>query len=425
MLIVGKFSQALQTQKTFSKMARKKSIIIMPRLNDVGGNLSKPWFVEYSCRNPHTDVMKRFRIYDGFKELTTIKERYEYADSLIAEIRSKLEKGITPFTDEERTVVYEDELMYHNAARIWGRQKSSVVTIRTHLSEFLKLKEVEVIHHTYQTYMSKLRIFCMYMEKMKLDQIHVSLISNEHICDFVRYLVADNELSRRSILKYKQILFNFFQYLLKNKKVIDRNPVEDLPNVGVRKDCAPHPIPDNIRKILKNEISKCDPQLWLVCQIQFYSAIRPGEEIRLMKIGDINFDSQTITIRKDIAKNRETETVDIPKQLYKEFVEVYQLHLYPTEYYVFGTDGEPGATHLGKNSFRFRFDKIRDRLGISSKYKLYSFKHTGASKLKEKGISTWELQRHLRHKSISTTENYIRRTIGIRSETIKNEFPDI
>lgn len=80
---------------------------------------------------------------------------------------------------------------------------------------------------------------------------------------------------------------------------------------------------------------------------------------------------------------------------------------------------------LGKNNFRFRFDKIRDRLNVSNQYKLYSFKHTGGVKLVNEGIDTWELQRHFRHKSIDTTERYIRRNFAVKSDKIRNDFPDI
>lgn len=50
-------------------MAKQKSIVILPQLKDCGGDLSKTWFVEYSCRNPQTEEMKRFRVYNGFAKL--------------------------------------------------------------------------------------------------------------------------------------------------------------------------------------------------------------------------------------------------------------------------------------------------------------------------------------------------------------------
>ena len=40
---------------------KRKKIVILPKLNDAGGDLSKKWFVYYSVRDPRPDKMKRFR----------------------------------------------------------------------------------------------------------------------------------------------------------------------------------------------------------------------------------------------------------------------------------------------------------------------------------------------------------------------------
>ena len=40
---------------------KRKKIVILPKLNDAGGDLSKKWFIYYSVRDPRTDKMKRFR----------------------------------------------------------------------------------------------------------------------------------------------------------------------------------------------------------------------------------------------------------------------------------------------------------------------------------------------------------------------------
>ncbi|KAA6327865.1 hypothetical protein EZS27_023169 [termite gut metagenome] len=140
---------------------------------------------------------------------------------------------------------------------------------------------------------------------------------------------------------------------------------------------------------------------------------------------DIDFTNRIITVRKDISKNRQTETVDMPKQLHKYMTNVHRLHTYPADDYVFSKSGIPGTILLGKNNFRFRFDKIRELLGLSERYKLYSFKYTGGIKLVTSGASTWDVQKHFRYKSIDTTEKYIRRNIGQRSEKIREDFPDI
>ena len=394
----------------------------MPRLHDCSGDINKKWFVEYSCRNPRTNEMKRFRIYEGL-QLTTSEERYTASEKIIEELSEMLINGKSPFSKEK--VIYEDDLMYDHAARVYGRQKKDVVNVRTYMNEFLVLKKKEVIHHSYQTYKSKLRIFVMYLESKGLQDVHVSFITQEVVSDFICFISDKNKVSRRTVLKYQQILKNFFNYLINAKKILLRNPVFGLPNVGEIKDEAAVPIPDQDREALKIYMQNHDKQLWLVCMMEFYCAIRPHEELRNMLISDINWEDQTITIRKTIAKNRKTQTVDMPNQLFEEMVNVYHLNEYPPEYYVFSRNGQPGTILLGKNYFKNHFSAIRTEMGLPSHYKLYGFKHTGACKLAAAGVSTWELQKHMRHVSISTTEAYINKRIGIKSETIRNNFPDI
>ena len=70
------------------------------------------------------------------------------------------------------------------------------------------------------------------MEIKKLDKIHVSFITNQHIIEFLKYVSNHNQLSRRTVSKYRQMLHCFFEWLIRNKGVIDRNPVYGIPQIG-------------------------------------------------------------------------------------------------------------------------------------------------------------------------------------------------
>ena len=105
-----------------TNMARKRSLVILPKLKNCGGDLSKKWYVEYSCRDPQTNEMKRFRHYDGFAELNTVQEREAHAKKIISEIKLKLEKGNDPFS--EKKVTYQDELIYQATVARWGNQRA-------------------------------------------------------------------------------------------------------------------------------------------------------------------------------------------------------------------------------------------------------------------------------------------------------------
>lgn len=402
-------------------MGRKKTVVVLPHLVDADGDLTKDWYVEYSMRNPFTGQMKRFREYAGFKKMKTAEERYELAKNVINELTRRMESGWTPF-DRVKTT-YEDNIAMETITKRWGTSREGMVNIRMYLSEFLGIKKASVSKRSYQTYQSKLRIFCEWAEHNGLDQIHVGFITSEHIQDFLRELAEEKGLSKLSVEKYTQILHSFFDYLIKRKKLMKENPATNMPRFGKVVDKAAKPIPDEERALLLAAMKKYDRQLWIVCQVEYYCAIRPAE-LRLLKVGDIDFDNGVIRVPNTISKNKLSEVITMPQQL----IRLLRNEGYDKEdinHYLFSASGKPGERCLGKNSFRNRFNILRNKLDLSTEYKLYSFKHTGGVKLVNAGIDTWELQRHFRHKSIETTERYIRKNFAVKSDKLKNEFPDI
>ena len=66
---------------------------------------------------------------------------------------------------------------------------------------------------------------------------------------------------------------------------------------------------------------------------------------------------------------------------------------------------------MGKNTMRNRFNLYREELGISKDKKFYSWKHSGALSAIENGASIYEVKDQLRHKSIMTTEEYLKKRV--------------
>jgi len=286
-------------------MARRKLEIAWPHLYNAGGDLTKIWFVEYSLRNPVTGKMERFKHSDGFKKLKTVKKRMEYATQLIEDYTKKIKSGEIGFNE---VVEYDDLLSYNGVSSYSRRKKAIPGSITIYLSDFIEYKLSEVSERTIQTYRSKMRMFNSYLESKKLHDKPVSLITNDVIIDFLKAVTKERGLSRLSIEKYQQILYTFFVYLSEVKNIKIENPVMNIPRMGKIVDNAPAGIPAKIRLALKKEIEHEDPQLWMSCCFIYYTAIRPGKELRLLKIKNINFESQTITVFNELSKNRRTET---------------------------------------------------------------------------------------------------------------------
>lgn len=401
---------------------KRKSLIILPRLNERGGDLSKNWYVEYSVRNPMTDRMVRFRKYDFMVGVASAERRRKLADEYMSKLKEELLSGVTPF--KSQNVVYDNPLKYDAVSRHEGRQSSAEGEIQLLIAEFTKSKRIEVNKKSLGVYISQLRTFESYLRKKGLLSKPILMIDSDIIDDFLRNLVEEYHLCRKTIEKYHQILFSFFKWVLKRKKSDQTNPVLETPKIGKIVDESPWPIPEHDRKILAEAMKKNDRQLWLACMLQYYCAMRPGVEIRLLKVKDIDFEGRSLRIHSDTAKANRTETIDMPRQVYEELL-FQRIDQANKEYYVFGRFGYPAEKNIGLNNLPNRFVHLRDSLNMTKDYKFYSWKHTGAGVLADMGASSWEIQAHLRHRSVATTERYLRRRVGLRNNKFKENFPDI
>ncbi len=258
---------------------RPKKDIIWPHLNNADGNINKDWYVEFSLRNPDTGKMERKRIYDGFNDLDTYELRMDHARNLIQDYTERIKNGQISTL---KMIEYEDELMFDTntfkSRKRLGKENTFVVLA----SEFFKYKRSEVSKKSMQSYKSKLRAFENYLEKKNLHEKQINLIDNNIIVNFLKNLADEDDLSRLTIEKYQQMLHSFFVFLVSVKKINMANPVLNVPRIGRVVDESAPALPIETRRSLQKKIEKEDPQLWLACSMQYYCAIRPGTELRLI-----------------------------------------------------------------------------------------------------------------------------------------------
>ncbi len=404
---------------------KRKKIAILPEVNNCGGDLSKKWFVYYSYRDPRNDKMKRFKAYQGLHKIKDFEGRAEAAERLKEDYAAKLKNGWNPFMDDE-TAIYEDQLQYNGVARIFGKMKAANKTVRYYSSQFIKHISVEqsLERETIDTYTSKLRTFCLWLDKSNRGDHDITTIDNNTLLQFFGYLINERQLSGHSVKAYSRLLRNMFE-LAKKEKTIMVNPVYDVPNCKRVNDRSPRPIAEFDIQEFKEAIKDKDPQLWLAISFEYYCFIRPGKELLKLKIGEIDFERGLVDVDKFRAKTNLERFPTIPYVFLQELRKLYKLHTYPKDFYVFGKNGQPGPVHLGKNNLRGRFRKIRESLNMPDLYKFYSWKHTGNGRAIDAGISTKALQEQNGHQSILTTEKYTRFKIGKVNKKIQKKFPEL
>lgn len=401
-------------------MARKK-LVILPKLYDAKGNLLKKWFVYYSVLNPRTAKMERFRVFEGLNEPDETVRR-KIAANTIENLTTKLKKGWTPFSDDTEAI-YEDQLQYKSIAEIYGKQRANNTTFRMYASQFIELKKKEQVEEkTVQTYVSKLRIFSEWITA-KRGEIDITAYDNALILQFFNYQVDTKKLADGTIYDYRQIISAVFDYII-SLGVIKENPVYNIPR-GVDKDMAPRPIAEWDIEAFRSIITKKDPQLWMALEFETYCFLRPGKELRLLRIRDIDFVRGLINVDRFRAKTNRERFATIPRHFIFKIRDQYQLQKYNRDYYVFGKDYKPGMECLGKNNLKNRFNAFRKMLNMPDEYKLYSWKHTGNSLAVDANVNMFNLRDQNGHSSVQTTEIYLKNKLGVVNKEIQNKFPNL
>lgn len=403
-------------------MGRRRKEITLPHLNDCKGDMAKNWYVEFTLTHPITGEKIHKRIYEGINLLTTPYERKQAAECIIQEYTDKILSGWRPWDDYKP---FTDALAYRNSQTFAPALSLEKSYIKPLIADYIEDKAPTVNRSTTDDYRSKLRQFCLYLEAKNCLHRELTYFDNPFIVNFLKTL-HEKGMARKTVSKYRQVLNDFFDYIRKKKKIKIEDPfAEDIPRYGKIVDYAPQSIPEQIRELFRQETETKDPQLWLAINFVYYTAIRPRAELRLLKIKQVNFAAHCVTVKNELAKNNRTETIDIPDQLYSLIVNVWKLHTMDGELYIFGHNGRPGILPMGKNTLGVRFVNVRNRIGLPDDVKLYSFKHSGAQELLINHANIYDIKAHLRHNSLETTENYLRKRFGNRNEFLKKNFPGI
>lgn len=401
-----------------SSRMKKQIEVVLPYV--VKSNDQKTWYVEYRCFNSKTEKLDRFRHYKGFSRKNTDDEKQAYANELVKYYDLKLKSGWRPWDSEK--YIYQDAIQYQSITDHFGSSKKDNSHLRKYLSDFLHERKKILSPKSYESYLSKTRLFCQWLEQNGYAELRIFEISNMILKQFFTYLIDKRKLDKITVAKYKQNLGAMFRYF-KNAKLLDTVPMENLPAARKIKDMSARPMMDADIKTYLEYMASNDKQMFLASLFQFFLCCRPGRELREMKIGDIDIYNKVVYIRLDTGKTGSRQ-ISMPDALI-EICENYKLDRFNREFYVFARGGGPGSELLGKNHFGNRFREVRDLLKLPKSYKFYSFKHTGAGKLLESGATFAELMNHLGHTSVESTIAYVRRHFGEQSKKVIDFRPEV
>lgn len=287
---------------------------------------------------------------------------------------------------------------------------------------YLETRKIEMRSGTYSNDVSKCAIFSRWLSENKLSDKPLIKITSEHLSSYFVHLATDRDLDKATCEKHFLELRLLWRFAQKRGEA-EKEPFDLIVLPAKKRDCSAEVIVPEHMRILLPEIQKKDRQLYLACMMMYYCFIRPGNEMRHLKVGDIDLEAGTIKIPLNTAKSKRTEIVTMPNQLI-ELCREYGLVEADKGLYVFSKRKTYGNIALSENVMAYRFNRVRDRLGLPRGYKYYSFKHTGATTLHQSGnVSMRELMDQLRHTKLEATQHYVKRHAGVINTRIRENFP--
>lgn len=217
-------------------------------------------------------------------------------------------------------------------------------------------------------------------------------------------------------------LFNFAH----KEKLIITNPFSDenvkLPTVHSDESEYNCPFTDYERRLIEPKLKEV-PGLYLLTRFIYYTFGRVNE-LRLLKIRDINLQTRTIKLRADTTKGKRTIIKPILNQLL-DLMLSHNIFDNPGHFYVFGENFKPGPEPQPVNYASGVHRGILQDLNLYRPYEtvLYSWKPTGAISAYMAGMDIRLIQEMCGHKSIQHTEIYLRKLgLFIRKEAYEISF---
>ncbi len=374
-------------------------------LKNRNGDLSKRWYVEFYCYNSNTDKLQRYTHYIPSK-YKTAAQRQKYGKELIIEINYRLRQGYVP----DNSLV-EPELI-NNKETAENTTKISKIILLVFDEAVKILKASQKKGKSQGKFETVNNVFKDFVKKYSLEELEISQFSTYHSQLYSNYLINDRNntnLTRNNMYGYMKRIFGYFIRL----KYISENPFNE-------EKYRERPSVSNLAFSIeqKNSIEKYllerNVRLFLYTRFLYYLATRTEESIKL-KVGDVNFAKQTITLWEETSKSSEMITHPIPEPLFEYMLIEMKLNTYPSNYFIFGKNLETSQFPAGRNYAYNHHKAALEKLGIYDKdkprkYTLYSWKGTGSDQAisQNPDMDILEVMHHLRHKNLATTQTYVK-----------------
>ena len=121
-----------------------------------------------------------------------------------------------------------------------------MITFDEGLPQFLSRKQISVHPKTYNGYVSKTKVFSLWLKDHGLSQKPLGELTNDNIADFFVYIARDRDLDRPTCEKYCNNIKAVFQFF-EESEGITKLPFRNVSYPIKKRDCAPKSLNSPIR----------------------------------------------------------------------------------------------------------------------------------------------------------------------------------
>ena len=359
------------------------------RLNDFSGQLTgKRWSISFWVYD--AQARKKIRKFDyevdqiiGSDNAETIRKRRLFAKKRILEINGLLGEGY--HIDKTKAVIPEINII-PTAYEAVG----------------MALDLARISRNSFLSYSSEVNIFRKWLKESGLSLTMVNLFSRKMAIEYIDFRGKSSPTGKtlNNIISYEKALFS----LLKEREII-----RDNPWVGIKKFKEVLSVKNlayqyHEATILIEEIRENDYELFCFVQIIYNTFMRPNE-IRHLKVGDIDLARHKIFLSATNSKNKKAEYISYPLRLSE--ILVYLVKNKSGNQYLFQNVKLNGP--VSKNRMNNRHSKFLKAVNLDDQnHTLYSWKHTGVVSAYEAGIDLKRIQLQCRHSTVAQTDQYLK-----------------
>ena len=232
-------------------------------------------------------------------------------------------------------------------------------------------------------------LWTVYSEEHRLEKLLPSQITKTKLTDFITQ-------QRWSPRTQKNVLTNF--------KILTKGELDTkLESIKLRRVKSELHKPIRNPNELLEDIKLYDQRLYLACILTYGCLLRPHQEVRLLKWGDIDFNRRIISLsgkRNKSGRNRVVPLSSFVIEALSKFSERKER----SEYILSSSDKPYNRDFL--SLLWSRYKKTSKVLGDG--VTLYSWRHHGAVKVFEKTGSLLKLQQVMGHSDMKVSLTYLR-----------------